>query len=167
MRIKRLTVIIFCLVLLASILAYGQTWNEEAMTTAKSILQEKFQLEDSLAFNQEGVLAAEMLQAFPASVQITDEGLAEGLTVALIKYGEELFFPLFVGSVPELDPPYGFALMNEEGETLSVGPATVEGTEEGPEVPIIELLEEREQTYYLALKFTEGTIKLELPKRVT
>ena len=167
MKIKRFTILIVGVTLMLSFLTYGQTWNEGDRATAESILQEKFQLEESLAFNQEGALDAETVQAFPASVSVTDEGLAKGLTVALIRYGEDTFLPLFVTSLPELEPPYGFALMNDAGEALFVGPAEIEGTEEGPESPGVELLEEKEETYEVAFKFTEGTIRIELPKTIS
>lgn len=167
MRINRLTVVIVGIVLLSLLPAYGQAWDEEARANAESVLQEKFQLEESLAFNQEGALDAETLQAFPASINVTDEGLAEGLTVALIRYGEETFLPLFLASLPELDPSYGFALMTEAGEALFVGPATVQGNKEGPESPAVELVGDREETYKVAFKFTEGTITIELPKTIS
>ena len=167
MKNIRLTIVIVFVVLLLSFLTYGQTWDEEGRVSAGSILQEKFQLEESLGFNQEGALDAETLQAFPASVSLTDEGLTGGLTVALVRYGEETFFPLFVASLPEFEPPYGFALMNNDGEVVSVGPAEIEGTKEGPEAPVIELVEEKEGTYKISLKFTEATIGVELQKTIS
>lgn len=167
MKIRRLSIIVVCIVLLGSLLAYGQTWDEEDRANAKSILEEKFALQESLSFNQEGGLNTERFQAFPAAVSITDEKLDEGLTLALMQYGEETFLLCFVASIPETEPPYGFGLINDDGEVVSFDPAEIEGTEEGPETPGIELLEEREESYRLALKFREATISVELPKEIS
>lgn len=164
MKVKSLMVFTLVVVMLLPVLAISQTWNEEDKANAKSILQEKFQLEESLSFQQEGAMDTETLQVFPASVNITDEGLDDGITVALTKYGEETFLPVFIGSLPEFDPPYGFALMNEDGNAVYVGPAELEGAKQGLKAPVVELLEEGEETYKVALKFTAATIRLSIPK---
>ena len=164
MKLKSLTIFILAMVLALPVLALGQDWNEEQIDRARTVLGEKFQLEESLSFNQEGVLETETVQLFPASVEVTDEGLEEGLTLVLAQYGEETFLPIFVASIPESEPPYGFALMNQDGEVVTVGPVEVEGVEEGPESPEIELVEEKEETYRVALKFAGATITMDVPK---
>lgn len=164
MRLKRLTIVTLVVILLIPVLSFGQTWSDDQVDQAKIVLEEKFQLKESLSFNQEGALETETVQIFPALVEITDDGLDEGLTIALVKYGEETFLPLFAASIPELEPPYGFALMNEDGDVTSVGPVEIEGTEEGPENPTVKLIEEKEETYRVAFEFTEAIIRAEIPK---
>lgn len=164
MRLKRLTIVTLVVVLLVPVMSLGQTWSEDQIDQAKTVLDEKFQLKESLSFSQEGALETGTVQIFPAVVEITDDGLDEGLTVAVFQYGEETFLLFFVASIPDSEPPYGFALMSEEGDLASVGPVGIEGTEEGPENPTIELLEEKEETYRVALEFTEAIIRAEIPK---
>ena len=164
MKLKSLTILILAVVLTLPVLALGQDWNEEQIEQARTVLGEKFQLEESLSFNQEGVLETETVQVYPATVEVTDEGLEEGLTLALAQYGEETFLPIFVASIPESEPPYGFALMNQDGEVVAVGPVELEGVEEGPESPEIELVNEKEDAYRVALKFAGAKITIDVPK---
>lgn len=168
MQIRKLSIIVVCLAFLfVSLGAFGQTWDEEERGEAKSILEEKFELGESLTFNPEGALETDTFRALPASVSITPEGLDEGIAVALIEYGEETFLPCFVAFISESDSPYGFALIAEgEGEAVVFGPAEIEGTDEGPENPEAELLEEGEEHYRVAFKFAEATVRVSLPKKV-
>ncbi|MBS3766135.1 hypothetical protein KGY71_06410, partial [Candidatus Bipolaricaulota bacterium] len=87
MRSKRLIIVTLVVVLLLPALAFGQTWTEEQVEQAETVLEEKFQLKESLSINQESALETETVQIFPAVVEITDDGLDEGLTVAVFQYG--------------------------------------------------------------------------------
>ena len=164
MKIKSLILLIMITAMLFPTIALGQNWSEDQIEQAKTELQEKYKLESSLSFNQEGVLETETFQVFPAAVEITDEGLFEGLTVALVKYGEDEIFQLFVASLPNLNPPHGAALINGEGEVVHISTAGIQGKQDGPETANIELIESEEEPDKVALNFPAATITVEIPK---
>jgi len=163
MKSNRFLVIVVSMVLLLSFLAMGQGWSDEDRENIKTVMTDKFELSESVSFIQEGAFVSEGLKVFPSPVEITEGGLDSGLTVALVQYGEETFLPLFVLSLPETDTPYGYSLVNEEGDVVYVNPVGIQGADDGPDLPVVELEEELEEHVKLVLKFKTAVITVDLP----